>query len=65
MGQDTEWDQDDAGVLGVKNEEAPAKEVADFYYDMSLAGGPLQCSDADGTCGDMWCVGHLRVERRS
>ena len=53
LGQNVEWNEDDTTVLGATLEEAPANEIADFYYDMSLAGAPLQCSDEDGTCNDM------------
>lgn len=43
-------------VLGTAQEEAEMSDVAEFYYDMKLAGGPIQCSDGDGTCSDMWHV---------
>jgi beta-1,2-xylosyltransferase len=54
LGQDIEGDELDTGLLSATHETAPANEIANFYYDMSLAGGPLQCSDGDGTCGDLW-----------
>jgi len=46
------------GILGMASEEASTREAMDFFFDMKLAGAPLQCSDDDGTCTDMWWVKH-------
>lgn len=40
--------------LGYQRERGNTADVMDFYYDMALAGAPLQCSNDDGTCDDMW-----------
>ena len=40
--------------LDVSEDEERGSDIAHFYYDMKLAGGPIQCSDGDGTCSDMW-----------
>ncbi|WVR06467.1 hypothetical protein IAU60_003498 [Kwoniella sp. DSM 27419] len=33
--------------------ELPTDEAMDFYFDMKLAGEPIQCSEEDGTCDEM------------
>ena len=38
---------------GLKTTQLPAHEAMDFFFDMKLAGVPLQCSEDDGTCNDM------------
>ena len=43
-----------SGPLGAKEERVKTRDAMEFYYDMKLAGTPLQCSDDDGTCMDMW-----------
>ena len=40
-------------LLGFRPEEVSTTEMADFFFDMKLAGEPLQCSEEDGTCADM------------
>ncbi|WWD18593.1 hypothetical protein CI109_103046 [Kwoniella shandongensis] len=34
-------------------EEVTTREAMTFFYDMKLAGDPIQCLDEDGTCADM------------
>lgn len=48
------WGDEQSEVLASRIEEGTEGDLADFYFDMKLAGGPLQCSDGDGTCSDMW-----------
>lgn len=43
----------DGGPLLMKKEENEVAEAADFFYDMKLAGQPLQCDEKDGTCDIM------------
>lgn len=43
-----------SGPLGSKNEHAKTRDAMDFFFDMKLSGTPLQCSDDDGTCLEMW-----------
>ena len=37
----------------VRSEVMPTDEAMGYFFDIKLAGEPLQCSDADGTCQDM------------
>lgn len=39
--------------IGFKNEVAPQNVVLRHFFDMKLAGRPIQCSQKDGTCDDM------------
>ena len=39
--------------LKYNEEETPVNEALDFFFDMKLAGGPIQCSEDDGTCEEM------------
>lgn len=41
------------GKLGMKTEKMPANGVADWFFDIHLTGGPLQCDEDDGTCDEM------------
>ena len=47
---------DKSGALRMTNEEATTREAMEFFFDMKLSGAPLQCSEDDGTCSDMWWV---------
>ena len=48
------WGDEKGETLSSAQEEGVEGDLAAFYFDMKLAGGPLQCSDGDGTCSDMW-----------
>ncbi|KAJ9100679.1 hypothetical protein QFC21_003724 [Naganishia friedmannii] len=37
----------------MRKEEGTVQDIAQFFYDMKLAGSPLQCNETDGTCEDM------------
>jgi beta-1,2-xylosyltransferase len=39
--------------LGFETEEVDQGEARDFFFDMKLAGEPIQCSDEDGTCDNL------------
>ena len=39
--------------LGTKQEMTSTRDAMDFFFDMKLAGGPIQCSAEDGTCEEM------------
>ncbi|EIW73449.1 hypothetical protein TREMEDRAFT_42362 [Tremella mesenterica DSM 1558] len=39
--------------LGSKFETSLTNTSTDFFFDMKLAGEPIQCSEEDGTCEDM------------
>ncbi|ORX37296.1 glycosyl transferase family 90-domain-containing protein [Kockovaella imperatae] len=39
--------------LGQTQEVLSVKKMNDFFFDMKLAGRPLQCMEDDGTCADM------------
>jgi beta-1,2-xylosyltransferase len=41
------------GPLKMRKEEGTVHDIARFFYDMKLAGSPLQCNETDGTCEDM------------
>jgi beta-1,2-xylosyltransferase len=34
-------------------ETIPTEEASRFFYDMALAGEPIQCMEEDGTCGQL------------
>jgi hypothetical protein len=36
-----------------KEETLSAEQATSWFFDISLAGGPIQCSEQDGTCDDM------------
>jgi beta-1,2-xylosyltransferase len=40
-------------MLPSQFEEAYEGDLAEFFYNMKLAGSPLQCLEEDGTCRDM------------
>lgn len=40
----------DGGPLKMKKETGSARDLSEFFYDMKLAGDPLQCNQTDGTC---------------
>lgn len=44
---------EDDHPLGWKGVDMPAKEMAEFFFDMALAGNPIQCDNLDGTCDEM------------
>ncbi len=44
----------DGGPLKLQRERYSVSELSDFYYDMKLAGQPLQCNETDGTCDRMY-----------
>lgn len=37
----------------MKRETMTRETASRFFYDVSLAGEPIQCSDEDGTCEDL------------
>jgi beta-1,2-xylosyltransferase len=39
--------------LSFGKEEMLTKVANNFFFDMKLAGDPIQCSEEDGTCEDM------------
>lgn len=41
------------GPLTVRRESQKVSDLSEFFYDMKLAGEPLQCNMTDGTCDDM------------
>lgn len=41
------------GPLKMRKEVGTVKDIAEFFYDMKLAGSPLQCDETDGTCETM------------
>jgi beta-1,2-xylosyltransferase len=43
----------EGGPLRMKRETGQVGDLSDFFYDMKLAGEPLQCDEADGTCDEM------------
>jgi beta-1,2-xylosyltransferase len=43
----------EGGPLRMKKETGPTGNLSAFFYDMKLAGEPLQCNETDGTCNDM------------
>jgi hypothetical protein len=43
----------EGGPLKMRKEQGTVKDIAEFFYDMKLAGNPLQCNDTDGTCETM------------
>jgi beta-1,2-xylosyltransferase len=49
-------DLESSGPLGIRSENMTTAKLTDFYFDMKLAGGPIQCSNDDGTCDDIRCV---------
>ncbi|WVQ73253.1 hypothetical protein IAR50_002821 [Cryptococcus sp. DSM 104548] len=46
-------DEIDEGPLHFIEEELPTDEAMEFFYDIKLAGDPIQCDTDDGTCDDM------------
>jgi hypothetical protein len=42
-----------ASTVGLGTETMAAEEAAKWFFDMRLAGGPIQCDEDDGTCDDM------------
>ena len=64
MGQKTDDDSQKVHTKDLENEDAlaggrslqfteismPAKKLTEWFYDMKLAGDPLQCLEEDGTC---------------
>ncbi len=54
----------EGGPLKMRTQHFSVAEVADFYYDMKLAGSPLQCNETDGTCDQMrWVCGAGLITR--
>jgi hypothetical protein len=43
----------EGGALKMRKETGTVKDIAEFFYDMKLAGSPLQCDEGDGTCETM------------
>lgn len=43
----------EGGPLKMRREQGSRKNIAEFFYDMKLAGQPLQCNETDGTCDEM------------
>lgn len=41
------------GPLRYFEEETLTDRAMEFFYDIKLAGGPIQCSQDDGTCQNM------------
>jgi hypothetical protein len=41
------------GPLKMRTQHFSASKLAEFYYDMKLAGSALQCNKTDGTCDEM------------
>lgn len=41
------------GPLRYFEEETLTDQAMEFFYDIKLAGGPIQCSQDDGTCQSM------------
>jgi beta-1,2-xylosyltransferase len=39
--------------LTYKRENMTMREMTEFFFDISLSGEPIQCSEDDGTCADM------------
>lgn len=39
--------------LAFKHEEVKRKVASHFFLDAKLSGGPIQCSEEDGTCDEM------------
>ncbi|TXT13364.1 hypothetical protein VHUM_00731 [Vanrija humicola] len=39
--------------LGYATENGTTARVGDYFFDMALAGQPIQCDEEDGTCDDM------------
>ncbi|WWC70900.1 uncharacterized protein I206_104852 [Kwoniella pini CBS 10737] len=39
--------------LTFTQDEVATDEAMDFFYDIKLSGGPIQCDTEDGTCDDM------------
>ncbi|ODO05163.1 hypothetical protein L198_01851 [Cryptococcus wingfieldii CBS 7118] len=46
-------EQIDEGPLHFIEEEIPTDEAMEFFYDIKLAGDPIQCDSDDGTCDDL------------
>lgn len=42
------------GPLRYKEEKTLTAQATEFFYDIKLAGEPIQCSQDDGTCQSMW-----------
>lgn len=43
----------EGGPLKIRREFGITKDLSEFFYDMKLAGEPLQCDEKDGTCDEM------------
>lgn len=41
------------GELRYRRNTLSTAEATDFFFDISLAGQPLQCSEEDGTCDEL------------
>jgi beta-1,2-xylosyltransferase len=43
----------EGGPLRLRRETGAARDISEFFYDMKLAGEPLQCNSTDGTCDEI------------
>jgi hypothetical protein len=43
----------EGGPLKMRKKQFSVSDISKFYFDMKLAGGPLQCNETDGTCDEM------------
>lgn len=43
----------DVPPLGYRTENGTAWGIGNYFFDMALAGQPIQCDEDDGTCDDM------------
>ncbi|WVQ83028.1 hypothetical protein IAT38_005166 [Cryptococcus sp. DSM 104549] len=48
-----EHEGEDDGPLHFMEEELSTWEAMEFFYDMKLAGDPIQCKEEDNTCWDL------------
>jgi hypothetical protein len=46
--------------LEMRTQTLPTEEINRFYFDMALAGEPIQCLEEDGTCEALRYVMTLR-----
>jgi beta-1,2-xylosyltransferase len=44
-------------------ETIPTEEASRFFYDMALAGEPIQCMEEDGTCDQLRYVAYSSLGR--
>lgn len=60
--EDAERENIEVGpILGVRDESVAMKVATNFFLDAKLSGGPIQCSEEDGTCQQMeWVAVLLR-----